>query len=71
MIFYDIIGSTKMIKNMLWNSTNYFKYTISMLLRNCAINGNIINDIICYNMLFQKSNVDQELLTLLYYGLPY
>jgi hypothetical protein len=55
------------IKDWLWNSIENFKDHTSMLHRGCAINVEIMEDI-DYNLLAQKSNVDQVLWTLLYYA---
>ncbi|RIA99390.1 hypothetical protein C1645_811643 [Glomus cerebriforme] len=60
-------GGTKMIKDLFWNSTEDFKNNTSILLRDCTINVGIMEDI-DYNMLNQKSNIDQVLWTLLYYA---
>lgn len=66
MVSCDIIGDTKTIKNLLWNSTEDFKNNTSMLFKGCTINVGIMEDI-DYNMLAQKSNIDNVLWTLLYY----
>ncbi|PKY57378.1 DUF1703-domain-containing protein [Rhizophagus irregularis] len=60
-------GGTKTIKDLLWNSTEDFKNNTSMLLKGCAINVGIMEDI-DYNVLIQKSNIDNVLWTLLYYA---
>jgi hypothetical protein len=52
---------------LLWNSTENFKNNTSKLLKGCAINAGIMEDI-DYNLLDQKSSVDQVLWALLYYG---
>uniref|UniRef100_U9TZU7 AAA-ATPase-like domain-containing protein n=1 Tax=Rhizophagus irregularis (strain DAOM 181602 / DAOM 197198 / MUCL 43194) TaxID=747089 RepID=U9TZU7_RHIID len=60
-------GGTKTIKDLLWNSTEDFKNNTSMLLKGYAINVRIMEDM-DYNMLAQKSNIDNVLWTLLYYA---
>ncbi|CAB4482635.1 unnamed protein product [Rhizophagus irregularis] len=60
-------GGTKTIKDLLWNSTEDFKNNTSMLLKGCAINVRIMEDM-DYNVLAQKSNIDNVLWTLLYYA---
>lgn len=67
MLSCNITGDTKTIKDLLWNSTEDFKNNTSMLLKGYAINVRIMEDM-DYNMLAQKSNIDNVLWTLLYYA---
>ncbi|CAB5395694.1 unnamed protein product [Rhizophagus irregularis] len=64
---YRTGNSTKTIKDLLWNSTEDFKNNTSMLLKGYTINVRIMEDM-DYNMLAQKSNIDNVLWTLLYYA---
>ncbi|CAG8710090.1 12373_t:CDS:2, partial [Rhizophagus irregularis] len=60
-------GGIKTIKDLLWNSTEDFKNNTSILLKGYTINIRIMEDM-DYNMLAQKSNIDNILWTLLYYA---
>ncbi|GBC05413.1 hypothetical protein RclHR1_06200018 [Rhizophagus clarus] len=60
-------GGTKAIKDLLWNSTEVFKKNTTMLLKGHAIKIGIKEDI-DYNVLIQKSNIDQVFWNLLYYA---
>jgi hypothetical protein len=45
MVFCNIIGGTKTIKDLLWNSTEDFKNNISILLKGHGIKVDIIKDV--------------------------